>query len=185
MAVAVTFDCHPNTVVAPTDIALRYPYIDPLMGAADGLYCQTTTLGNFTSAIGGVKTIPLEDFAVSWHRLDARVSLNAGLDSAIVDLREAFNGYLSSGLRTIYGQANDEQHHELFRGLAKDATNSEKILSYNVENESFDSSARPFVLHLVVHSDALLENAESHHMHAGLGFEETERVVYFRKELAH
>jgi aminoglycoside 6'-N-acetyltransferase I len=34
-------------------------------------------------------------------------------------------------------------------------------------------------------SDALLENAESHHMHAGLGFEETERVVYFRKVLAH
>jgi aminoglycoside 6'-N-acetyltransferase I len=32
-------------------------------------------------------------------------------------------------------------------------------------------------------SDALLENAESHRMHAGLGFEETERVVYFRKEL--
>ena len=34
-------------------------------------------------------------------------------------------------------------------------------------------------------SDALLENAESHRMHAGLGFEETERVVYFRKELVH
>ena len=34
-------------------------------------------------------------------------------------------------------------------------------------------------------SDALLESAESHRMHAGLGFEETERVVYFRKELLH
>jgi aminoglycoside 6'-N-acetyltransferase I len=33
-------------------------------------------------------------------------------------------------------------------------------------------------------SDALLENGGSHRMHAGLGFEETERVVYFRKELA-
>ncbi len=32
-------------------------------------------------------------------------------------------------------------------------------------------------------SDALLENASSHSMHAGLGFEETERVVYFRKDL--
>src|ERR1700722_20329703 len=34
-------------------------------------------------------------------------------------------------------------------------------------------------------SDALLENADSHRMHAVLGFEETERVVYFRKELVH
>jgi aminoglycoside 6'-N-acetyltransferase I len=32
-------------------------------------------------------------------------------------------------------------------------------------------------------SDALLENTDSHAMHRGLGFEETERVVYFRKLL--
>lgn len=32
-------------------------------------------------------------------------------------------------------------------------------------------------------SDALLENTSSHSMHRGLGFEETERVVYFRKRL--
>ncbi len=30
-------------------------------------------------------------------------------------------------------------------------------------------------------SDALLENSDSHSMHRALGFEETERVVYFRK----
>ncbi|MES2128172.1 MAG: aminoglycoside 6'-N-acetyltransferase [Pseudomonadota bacterium] len=33
-------------------------------------------------------------------------------------------------------------------------------------------------------SDALLANAESHAMHQALGFEETERVVFFRKVLA-
>jgi aminoglycoside 6'-N-acetyltransferase I len=33
-------------------------------------------------------------------------------------------------------------------------------------------------------SDALLENVSSHSMHRGLGFQETERVVYFRKDLA-
>lgn len=32
-------------------------------------------------------------------------------------------------------------------------------------------------------SDALLENTVSHAMHRALGFEETERVVYFRKPL--
>lgn len=32
-------------------------------------------------------------------------------------------------------------------------------------------------------SDALLENEASHRMHHALGFEETERVVFFRKEL--
>jgi aminoglycoside 6'-N-acetyltransferase I len=32
-------------------------------------------------------------------------------------------------------------------------------------------------------SDALLENSDSHAMHRALGFEETEQVVYFRKDL--
>lgn len=32
-------------------------------------------------------------------------------------------------------------------------------------------------------SDALLDNVQSHAMHAALGFEETERVVFFRKPL--
>ncbi|MBS0472303.1 MAG: GNAT family N-acetyltransferase [Proteobacteria bacterium] len=32
-------------------------------------------------------------------------------------------------------------------------------------------------------SDALLDNADSHRMHAALGFAETDRVVYFRKVL--
>ena len=32
-------------------------------------------------------------------------------------------------------------------------------------------------------SDALLDNLASHRFHAGAGFEETERVVYFRKTL--
>jgi aminoglycoside 6'-N-acetyltransferase I len=33
-------------------------------------------------------------------------------------------------------------------------------------------------------SDALLENEPSHAMHRALGFSETERVVYFRKQLS-
>lgn len=33
-------------------------------------------------------------------------------------------------------------------------------------------------------SDALLENKASHAMHHALGFEETERVVFFRKQLS-
>lgn len=32
-------------------------------------------------------------------------------------------------------------------------------------------------------SDALIDNAESHAMHRALGFDETERVVYFRKRI--
>jgi len=33
-------------------------------------------------------------------------------------------------------------------------------------------------------SDALIDNRDSHAFHAALGFEETERVVYFRRRLS-
>ena len=53
-----------------------------------------------------------------------------------------------------------------------------KRLVAEVESWALASGCREFA------SDALLENEDSHHMHRGLGFVETERVVYFRKDLA-
>jgi aminoglycoside 6'-N-acetyltransferase I len=52
-----------------------------------------------------------------------------------------------------------------------------KALVAEVERWALGLGCREFA------SDALLENAESHSMHRGLGFMETERVVYFRKDL--
>jgi aminoglycoside 6'-N-acetyltransferase I len=53
-----------------------------------------------------------------------------------------------------------------------------KLLVAEVERWALASGCREFA------SDALLENGDSHSMHRALGFEETERVVYFRKDLA-
>ena len=53
-----------------------------------------------------------------------------------------------------------------------------RLLVDGVERWGREGGCREFA------SDASLENTESHAMHRGLGFEETERVVYFRKEIA-
>jgi aminoglycoside 6'-N-acetyltransferase I len=53
-----------------------------------------------------------------------------------------------------------------------------KMLVAEVEAWAVSLGCREFA------SDALLENRDSHRMHQALGFEETERVVYFRKLLA-
>ena len=52
-----------------------------------------------------------------------------------------------------------------------------RSLVHAVESWGRESGWREFA------SDALLENDDSHAMHRGLGFQETERVVYFRKAL--
>ena len=52
-----------------------------------------------------------------------------------------------------------------------------KVLVADVERWAIALGCREFA------SDALLENEVSHRMHQGVGFKETERVVYFRKDL--
>jgi aminoglycoside 6'-N-acetyltransferase I len=52
-----------------------------------------------------------------------------------------------------------------------------RLLADAVETWGREHGCREFA------SDALLGNTESHRMHRGLGFMETERVVYFRKDL--
>jgi aminoglycoside 6'-N-acetyltransferase I len=52
-----------------------------------------------------------------------------------------------------------------------------RLLVDAVGNWGRDRGCREFA------SDALLENAESHAMHRALGFKETERVVFFRRDL--
>jgi aminoglycoside 6'-N-acetyltransferase I len=52
-----------------------------------------------------------------------------------------------------------------------------RLLVDTVESWGREGGCREFA------SDALLENTESHAMHRELGFEETERVVYFRRDL--
>jgi aminoglycoside 6'-N-acetyltransferase I len=53
-----------------------------------------------------------------------------------------------------------------------------KELVAEVERWAFARGCQEFA------SDALLDDTDSHGMHVALGFEETERVVYFRKGLA-
>ena len=147
--------------LAPTLVQLRYPWINPFWGATDALYCQATTIGNFTTAIAIIKPVPLEDMTQSFSRTDASLSLSPNLDTALVDLKQTLAGYLATGIRSAYTLANPDQQHEFFKEMAKSGANSEKIVSSKVENAGFDaySDNKPFVMQVTVHSEGLLESA--------------------------
>jgi aminoglycoside 6'-N-acetyltransferase I len=89
---------------------------------------------------------------------------------AEVALRHDYvNGCTTSPVTFLEGIYVEPEHRR--RGLAR-------LLCRAVENWAMHLGCREFA------SDALLENTASQNMHKALGFEETERVVYYRKPLS-
>ena len=147
--------------LAPTLLHMRYPWINPYWGAADALYCQTTTIGNYTTALAIVKPVPLEDFTQTFTRIDASLSFDQKLDTLLIDLKHSFGGYDASEYRAAFTLGSPDQQHELLKDLVKSATNSERIVSSNIENADFEtySENKPLIVQATVRSEGLLENA--------------------------
>jgi hypothetical protein len=147
--------------LAPTLVYVRYPWIEPQWASTNAVFCQTTTIGNFTTAIAVIKLVPLEDISESISRDEATLRFNTQLDSLQIDLKETLTGYLALGSREAFMLRNPEDRRILMKEVARSTTNSEKILSSSVENDSLenDNNNKPFVIQMKVLSDGLLENA--------------------------
>jgi hypothetical protein len=147
--------------LAPTEPGIRYPWIDPSWGGGDGLYCKTTTIGSFTTAVAEIRPIPLEDFSESFNRIDSKLQLNAEMDTLLVDMKQSYGGYSAVGYRAAFVLANNEEQRLFLKEIVKFGTNSENIVSSKIENgdlENFNDN-KPFVVQANVKSSELLENA--------------------------
>jgi hypothetical protein len=150
-----------NKFLAPTKLDFRYPWIDPLWSNADGLFCKSTTLGSFTTAIGEVKNIPQESYDKSFEDIEAKMELSSGLDSLTIDDKQIYSGYSAVEYRDIFNYSNDEQKRKFIKEVAKMYAGSENILSSEVLNQGFENVdiAHPLIIHTVTKSGELIENA--------------------------
>jgi len=146
---------------APTLPYMRYPWIDPSWAATDAVFCQSTTIGTYTTAIAVVKRVPLEDFSATFSRLDATIGFNSRLDSLQVDFTETDGGYLAVTSRPIFVRGDAEDRRKMLKAIARFVTNSEKLLSSDVENDKIEdcNDNKPFILKEDILTDAMLENA--------------------------
>lgn len=91
-------------------------------------------------------------------------------------------GLVEVALRSDYVNGTDSSPVGFLEGLYVDPAFRKQgiaaMLVYTAEQWVREQGCTEMV------SDALLENTDSHAMHRALGFEETERVVYFRKLLS-
>ena len=150
-----------NKFIAPDKLDFRFPFIAPLTGGANGLYCKTTTLGNFTTAIGVVKVVPLENYDRSFENVETSLSLTPGLDSLNMDMRMIFAGYPAADFREAVNNSNDEQKDKIMKEMAKANSQSDNLISSQIINPELEKTdtAHPFILDLKTRSGELLENA--------------------------
>jgi hypothetical protein len=147
--------------LAPTLPGTRYPWIEPSWGGRDGLFCKTTTIGTFTTAMAEIRPIPLEDYSENFNRIDSKLQLNTGMDTLLVDMKQSYGGYSAFGYRAGFVLANAEQQHTFLKEIVKFGTNSENIVSSKIENADFESfnDNKPFIVQANVKSSELLEIA--------------------------
>jgi hypothetical protein len=147
--------------LAPTLVATRYPWIDPYWGATDALFCKTTTIGTFTTAIAEIRPIPLEDYSQSFNKIESTLRLNEGLDTLLVDMKQSYGGYSAASYRAGFTLSNPEEQRLFIKEMVKFGTNSENIVSSKIENADFESYSdnKPFTLQATVKASELLENA--------------------------
>ena len=147
--------------LAPTLIEMRYPWIYPSWAGTNGLFCKTTTIGNFTTAVGEIRPISLLDYSLSSSNIDANVKINLLTDSAEIDVTQSFIGYSAAVYRASFNFSSAEQQQEMIKGLVKFATNTERILTSKLENQDFESYSdnKPFTLKASVKASEIIENA--------------------------
>ncbi|MBB3058952.1 DUF3857 domain-containing protein [Mucilaginibacter gotjawali] len=150
-----------NKFLAPTRPDYRYPWIFPAWGNTNGLFCKSTSLGSFSTAIAEIKDIPLEDYTKTFENIDTKLELNTSADSLTIDARQTYAGYAAVNLRDAFNFSNDEQKGKIVKELAKSVSSSEHIISSEILNQDFESAGTniPLVLHTVTKSGELIESA--------------------------
>jgi hypothetical protein len=147
--------------MAPTLSEFRIPWIDPNWGNTNAFFCKSTTIGNFTTAFGEVKTIPLEDYTKTVVNTEADIQLNETADTLIVHISQIYSGYAASTYKAIFTFSPDETKKLVTKEMIKFGTNSENLVSSKMENQDFESyhDNKPFILSAVVKASELVEKA--------------------------
>lgn len=147
--------------MAPTLLEMRYPFINPLWTNTMGIFCKGTTIGNFTTAIADIHTIAGEDFTKNSLNIEAKVKLNASLDTLVVSSRQLLSGYSAVNYRAMFNFSSEDYQKQMLKEMVKFGTNSEHVISSKILNREMENyqENKPFILDVVVNASELVERA--------------------------
>jgi hypothetical protein len=147
--------------MAPSELYIRYPFIEPYWGGQEALFCKPVTIGSYTTALAEIKQLPLEDFSESFNRIESSLRLTPGLDTVVVDMKQSYGGYSASYYRASLSLGDAEQQRQILKSIVRFGTNSENIVSSKIDNADFESYSKnaPFTVNATVKASELVENA--------------------------
>jgi Domain of Unknown Function with PDB structure (DUF3857) len=147
--------------MAPTLAEYRFPWIEANWGNSNAFFCKSTTIGNFTTAFGEVKAIPLEDYTKTTINVEADVQLNKNADTMLINIQQIYSGYAASTYKAIFTFSSDENKKLITKEMIKFGTKSENVVSSKMENPDFESyhQNKPFILSATVKANELVERA--------------------------
>ncbi|HEX6333711.1 MAG TPA: DUF3857 domain-containing protein, partial [Flavisolibacter sp.] len=146
--------------IAPTESEYRYPWIPPTWAATNGLFCVTTTIGNFTTSIGEVRAIPLEAYEHNYLNMEMNMKLDQN-DAMMVEVKQLYGGYAAPNYRAPFVYLPTEEQDKVLKEMISFGTAQENILKHSFENKELESSDpyKPFVINASVKTTNLIEHA--------------------------
>jgi len=147
--------------LAPTEMEFRFPWINPNWGNTNAIYCKSTTISNFTTAFAEVRSIPLEDYALSAINTEAEIELNNSADTLLINIKQIYSGYAAATYKSLFTFATPENKKLVIKEMIKFGTKSENVVSSKLENEDLESyhQNKPFILAATVKASELVETA--------------------------
>lgn len=146
--------------LAPTEVEYRYPWIPPTWAGTNGLFCVTTTIGNFTTAMAEVKPVQMEAYENSYLNMDVSMKMDKD-ESLLLDVKQLYAGYAAPNYRAPFVFMPAEEQRKVLKEMIKFGTNSENIISNSFENKELEQADpyKPFIINASVRSSNLVERA--------------------------
>ncbi len=121
----------------PTNIGYRYPYLEPYNAGTRGLFVKTTVLGGTTSVHASFDTIPMLDWQMTKHNLEASLKLNSNLDSVLLFSRHVYSGYAAAVYRSVLNFVPAAKLNEVTDEILKSASADARVTDQKISNASF------------------------------------------------
>jgi hypothetical protein len=145
----------------PSNVVLRYPYVDPYWAATRGLFLKTTSIGDVTMAIAKFDTIPMIPFDQHAHNMEVSAKLDATGDSLIVESKQIMRGYFATAYRPIWAFLTVDKQDEAIKDIITTVAKSENVQNIKVENTNFTDiwDNKPLILSGSIHTSELMDKA--------------------------
>lgn len=148
--------------LSPTAGTLRYPAVPAFIRENKAVFCKITTVGDMTSALASVRTIPVLPLNESANTIKAEVSFDKESMTPSVQLIHGFKGYSAFGMREAVTLIPKDKEKELVQGLTLGmADQPEDIVKYSFTNSGLEhySDNKPLEINCEIKAEQLMETA--------------------------